>query len=395
MLLLGLIRITVTPEVNAIGVGVMLITLITFACAAVVATVRGSIGVRSTPQAHGCRRMSTTAEQRRPPAIALEQLERHYGELTAVAGIDLAIADGEFFSLIGPSGCGKTTTLRIVAGPRDPEQRQGLGARPGRDRRPRLQAAGQHGLPALRAVPAPERVRERRLRAAERKVSRGETRRRVPEMLELVGLTGREKARPKQLSGGQQQRVALARSLVLEPEVLLLDEPLGALDLKLRKQMQMVLKQIQREVGITFVYVTHDQEEAFSMSDRVAIMNRGKIEQIGDPVEIYAGRRRCSSPTSSAPRTASRHESSSGSGAAHTAPTWARSERSTCPASRGSRWATRRWPSSAPRRFAPTPGFGDAVLDGTVTDVSFMGPPDPVCGRRGRARYRRHAVSRR
>ena len=106
-------------------------------------------------------------------------------------------------------------------------------------------------------------------------------------MLELVGLTGREQARPRQLSGGQQQRVALARSLVLEPAVLLLDEPLGALDLKLRKQMQMVLKQIQREVGITFVYVTHDQEEAFSMSDRVAIMNRGKIEQIGDPVEVY------------------------------------------------------------------------------------------------------------
>ena len=166
VLLLGLIRISVTPEVNAIAVGVMLITLITFACARR-GRHRAWFNRRALhPPSNGCRRMSTSADQSRPPAIALEQLERHYGELIAVAGIDLEIADGEFFSLIGPSGCGKTTTLRIVAGPGDAEQRQGVGARPRRDRRPRLQATGQHRVPALCAVPAPERVRERRLRAA-------------------------------------------------------------------------------------------------------------------------------------------------------------------------------------------------------------------------------------
>jgi spermidine/putrescine transport system ATP-binding protein len=214
-------------------------------------------------------------------------LRRSYGEVQAVDGIDVEIGDGEFFSLIGPSGCGKTTTLRMIAGLVDPSAgrievhgRDVTSLRP--HRRPVNTVFQQYALfPHLDVF---ENVafglRERRERSSE-------ITRRVGEMLELVGLTGRERNRPSQLSGGQQQRVALARSLVLRPEVLLLDEPLGALDLKLRKQLQLQLKRIQHEVGITFVYVTHDQEEAFFMSNRVAIMRDGRIEQLGTPRDVY------------------------------------------------------------------------------------------------------------
>jgi spermidine/putrescine transport system ATP-binding protein len=221
------------------------------------------------------------------PAVRLISLRRAYGDVQAVDGIDVQIGDGEFFSLIGPSGCGKTTTLRMIAGLVEPSGgrievrgRDVTALRP--HRRPVNTVFQQYALfPHLNVF---ENVafglRERRVAAAELTS-------RVTEMLELVDLTGRERNRPSQLSGGQQQRVALARSLVLRPEVLLLDEPLGALDLKLRKQLQLQLKRIQHEVGITFVYVTHDQEEAFFMSDRVAIMRDGRIEQLGTPPEVY------------------------------------------------------------------------------------------------------------
>jgi len=220
-------------------------------------------------------------------AVRLAGVSCAFGETYAVRDLDLELAQGEFFSLIGASGCGKSTTLRMIAGLQRPSAGrvfvagEDVTSRPAH-RRP-VNTVFQHYalFPHLDVF---ENVafglRERREKGAE-------ITRRVGEMLELVGLTDREHNRPSQLSGGQQQRVALARSLVLRPEVLLLDEPLGALDLKLRKQLQLQLKRIQHEVGITFVYVTHDQEEAFFMSDRVAIMRDGRIEQLGTPRDVY------------------------------------------------------------------------------------------------------------
>jgi spermidine/putrescine transport system ATP-binding protein len=221
------------------------------------------------------------------PAIRLDRLRRTFGDVAAVDSLTLEIPDGGFFSLIGPSGCGKTTTLRMLAGLE--ELTSGTIYLHGRDvtpvpahRRPVSTVFQQYALfPHLTVF---ENVA---FGLRERRVARPEIERRVADILELVGLSGREQVRPDKLSGGQQQRVALARSLVLEPEVLLLDEPLGALDLKLRRQMQMLLKRVQRQVGITFVYVTHDQEEAFSMSDQVAVMNLGRLEQVGRPQEVY------------------------------------------------------------------------------------------------------------
>ena len=221
------------------------------------------------------------------PAVRLVDLYRSYGDVKAVDGIDVEIGDGEFFSLIGPSGCGKTTTLRMIAGLVEPTAgrievhgRDVTSLRP--HRRPVNTVFQQYALfPHLSVF---ENVA---FGLRERRTPKAELATRVAEMLDLVDLVGREGHRPSQLSGGQQQRVALARSLVLRPEVLLLDEPLGALDLKLRKQLQLQLKRIQQEVGITFVYVTHDQEEAFFMSDRVAIMRDGRIEQLGTPQQVY------------------------------------------------------------------------------------------------------------
>jgi spermidine/putrescine transport system ATP-binding protein len=221
------------------------------------------------------------------PAVRLIGLRRSYGEVQAVDRMDVEIGDGEFFSLIGPSGCGKTTTLRMIAGLVAPsEGRIEVHGRDVTDLRPHRRPVNtvfqQYALfPHLNVY---ENVA---FGLRERRTGTSEIATRVGEMLELVGLTGRERNRPSQLSGGQQQRVALARSLVLRPEVLLLDEPLGALDLKLRKQLQLQLKRIQHEVGITFVYVTHDQEEAFFMSDRVALMRDGRIEQLGSPRDVY------------------------------------------------------------------------------------------------------------
>jgi spermidine/putrescine transport system ATP-binding protein len=220
-------------------------------------------------------------------SVEMVELTRRFDDFTAVSAVSLSIREGEFFSLIGPSGCGKTTTLRMIAGLEVPSS--GNVRVRGRDitldpphRRPVNTVFQQYALfPHLNVF---ENVA---FGLRERGVPRRGIGEPVRRMLELVELSARESARPRELSGGQQQRVALARALVLEPQVLLLDEPLGALDLKLRRQMQELLKQLQREVGITFVYVTHDQEEAFSMSDRVAVMHHGVLQQLGTPEVVY------------------------------------------------------------------------------------------------------------
>ena len=220
-------------------------------------------------------------------AVRLERVRKRFGDVVAVDGVDLAVRAGEFFSLLGPSGSGKTTCLRLIAGFEAPtEGRVFLDGRdvtglPPYDRDvntvfqdyalfPHMTVAENVGYGLMvRKVPRPERER------------------RVEEALAMVRLEGFGGRRPSQLSGGQRQRVALARALVNRPKVLLLDEPLGALDLKLRQAMQVELKNIQRQVGLTFVYVTHDQEEALTMSDRLAVFNQGRVEQVGPPAEVY------------------------------------------------------------------------------------------------------------
>ncbi len=223
----------------------------------------------------------------KPAALRLKGVRKNYGQVVAVAGIDLTVDEGEFFTLLGPSGSGKTTLLRLIAGFERPDRGKiELGGRDVTSLPPHLRetntvfqdyalfphmSVGEnigYGL-RIKGVPAAER------------------RRRVESALQMVRLAGLDSRRPNQLSGGQRQRVALARAVINEPEVLLLDEPLGALDLKLRQEMQLELKRIQKQVGITFVYVTHDQEEALTMSDRVAVMANGRIEQVGPPVEVY------------------------------------------------------------------------------------------------------------
>ena len=220
-------------------------------------------------------------------AVEFSNVSRHFGEVRAVDNVSLHIADGEFFTMLGPSGSGKTTCLRLIAGFEQP-------------------SAGQiylHGQEVSRLPPYEREVNTvfqnyalfPHLTVGEniayslmvRKVAKAEREKRVAEMLDLVRLPGIAKRKPSQLSGGQQQRVALARALINHPRVLLLDEPLGALDLKLRQEMQVELKTIQHAVGITFIFVTHDQEEALTMSDRIAIFNHGQIEQLGTPTDLY------------------------------------------------------------------------------------------------------------
>lgn len=220
-------------------------------------------------------------------AVELTGVTKQFGDFVAVHDLDLQIRDGEFFSLLGPSGCGKTTTLRMIAGFEQPTMGEVYihgqpvaGIPP--HRRPVNTVFQSYAL-----FPHMTVAQNVAFGLEMKKVTRPEIERRVAEALELVQLRQMENRRPRQLSGGQQQRVALARALVNRPEVLLLDEPLGALDLKLRKAMQLELKQIQGEVGITFVYVTHDQEEALTMSDRIAVMDAGLVQQVGDPRDIY------------------------------------------------------------------------------------------------------------
>jgi spermidine/putrescine transport system ATP-binding protein len=221
-------------------------------------------------------------------AIRLVELAKSFNGVPAVTGIDLDIPAGQFYSLLGSSGCGKTTTLRMIAGFEKPDS--GRIELDGRDvagdpphKRPVNTVFQTYALFPFMTVWDNVAFGLRY-----QKASKAETKQRVDEALELVAMTDFAKRRPAQLSGGQQQRVALARALVLRPRVLLLDEPLGALDAKLRKRLQLELRAVQREVGITFVYVTHDQEEALTMSDRIAVLAEGRVEQVGAPTEIYS-----------------------------------------------------------------------------------------------------------
>jgi spermidine/putrescine transport system ATP-binding protein len=219
--------------------------------------------------------------------VVVEHVTKRFGDFVAVKDVDLTVRAGEFFSLLGPSGCGKTTTLRMVAGFEHPTVGEiyvanapMAGVPP--YKRPVNTVFQNYGLfPHLNVV---ENVA---FGLKRKRVSRPEVRRRVGEALEMVEMDKMSNRKPSELSGGQQQRVALARALVNQPTVLLLDEPLGALDAKLRKSMQLELKKLQSEVGITFIYVTHDQEEALTMSDRIAVMSQGVVEQVSSPAEIY------------------------------------------------------------------------------------------------------------
>jgi spermidine/putrescine transport system ATP-binding protein len=221
------------------------------------------------------------------PDIRLEQVTKAFGDTIAVDGVTLDIATGEFFSLLGPSGCGKTTTLSLIGGFEDPTAGRILLHGDDVTKVPSYRRNVNTVFQSYALFPHLSVFDNVAFGLRRKRVPRAETRQRVGEMLELVDLTGMDTRKPAQLSGGQQQRIALARALVNQPRVLLLDEPLGALDLKLRKQMQLELKRIQEEVGITFLYVTHDQEEAMVMSDRLAVMNGGHVEQLASPEEAY------------------------------------------------------------------------------------------------------------
>ncbi|KHL18790.1 spermidine/putrescine transport system ATP-binding protein [Mumia flava] len=234
----------------------------------------------------------TSQNEDRAATVSLRGVRKHFGDLAAVDGVDLDIAEGEFLSLLGPSGCGKTTLLRMIGGFEDPDGGDVL-----------LRGRSVVGLPPHKrtvntvfqayALFAHMTVAEnvayglRQRREGQPRLSKSEITERVSEALALVRMSEYAQRRPKKLSGGQQQRVALARAIVNRPDVLLLDEPLSALDRNLREQMQVELKLIQRQVGITFVFVTHDQSEALSMSDRIVVMNSGKVEQVGTPQEVY------------------------------------------------------------------------------------------------------------
>jgi len=247
----------------------------------------GSAAVATVPEPAVAPPRGTPAKPPGPAAVRLEGVVKRFGEVEAVAGVDLEIKDGEFFSMLGPSGSGKTTCLRLIAGFEAPTEGRVL----------------LHGVDVTGTPPYERDVNTvfqdyalfPHMSVADNvayglmvaKVAKGERRRRALDALRLVRLEGFADRRPTQLSGGQRQRVALARALVRHPRVLLLDEPLGALDLKLREQMQRELKAIQAEVGITFVFVTHDQHEALTMSDRIAVFNEGRIVQVAPPAELY------------------------------------------------------------------------------------------------------------
>ncbi|WP_248964887.1 ABC transporter ATP-binding protein [Sphaerisporangium perillae] len=220
-------------------------------------------------------------------AVRLRGLRKSFGPVEAVAGVDLDIADGEFFAMLGPSGSGKTTVLRMIAGFESPTS--GTVELGGRDvtRLAPFERDVNTVFQDYALFPHMSVMQNVEYGLRVKKVGKAERRDRALEALRSVRLSGFEARRPSQLSGGQRQRVALARALVNRPRVLLLDEPLGALDLKLREEMQLELKEIQRQVGITFLFVTHDQEEALTMSDRIAVFDQGRIEQVGTPAEVY------------------------------------------------------------------------------------------------------------
>jgi spermidine/putrescine transport system ATP-binding protein len=219
--------------------------------------------------------------------VRLERVSKTFGEAVAVDDLSLDIAEGEFFSMLGPSGCGKTTTLRMIGGFEEPSRGTVyLGGRDVTDQPPYKRDVNTV-FQSYALFPHLNVFENVAFGLRRRKVAKGDIKARVDDALRLVEMSGFEERKPGQMSGGQQQRVALARALVNHPKVLLLDEPLGALDLKLRKQMQLELKRIQQEVGITFIYVTHDQEEAMTMSNRLAVMRAGRAEQIGPPEEVY------------------------------------------------------------------------------------------------------------
>jgi spermidine/putrescine transport system ATP-binding protein len=237
--------------------------------------------------------MAVKETERQAPAtpvtadVRLDRVTKRFDDVTAVDDVSLEIERGSFFALLGPSGCGKTTTLRMIGGFEEPTAGTiYLGEEPVTGKPPYKRDVNTV-FQSYALFPHLSIFENVAFGLRRRGFRGGEVRGRVLEILRLVGLEGMEKRKPRQLSGGQQQRVALARALVNKPRVLLLDEPLGALDLKLRKQMQLELKAIQHDVGVTFVHVTHDQEEAMTMADRIAIMDGGRIEQLGTPGELY------------------------------------------------------------------------------------------------------------
>jgi spermidine/putrescine ABC transporter ATP-binding subunit len=219
--------------------------------------------------------------------VELRAVTKRFGALTAVNAVTLKVRKGEFLSLLGPSGCGKTTSLRLIAGFEQPDEGEILIGGADAASAPPYKRDVNTVFQQYALFPHMSVIDNVAYGLKQRKVGKPQRHAKAREALELVRMTGRESDRPAMLSGGQQQRVALARALVMNPRVLLLDEPLGALDLKLRKEMQIELKRIQHQVGITFIYVTHDQEEALSMSDRVAVMSNGVIEQLDEPRAIY------------------------------------------------------------------------------------------------------------
>ncbi len=230
---------------------------------------------------------TTQDTESRDDVITIDHVVKRFGNYVAVESANFAIRRGEFFSLLGPSGCGKTTTLRMIAGFEQPTEGRILLEGKDVSRVPPYHRNVNTVFQHYALFPHMNVADNVAFGPRSQKIAEDETQRRVKQLLEVVRLTQFASRKPGQLSGGQQQRVALARALANYPSALLLDEPLGALDLKLRQAMQIELKRIQREVGITFIYVTHDQEEALTMSDRIVVMNEGRVEQIGPPTEIY------------------------------------------------------------------------------------------------------------